>query len=86
MNQTTEETEKRNRMREYFSQLRANPPSPESLDSLKTYCLEIWSLMREGLDDLALMEGLHFETDGLKAKIKFADKKMYEISINPVKE
>lgn len=70
-------------MKDYFS--RFVPGNPGTLEGIKTHMMEIWSLMRHGLDDLALTEDLHYEGDALKVKIKFADKKLYEIRIKEVK-
>ena len=51
-----------------------------------THMLELFTLMRDGLGDLALLESANYDVDGLKARLKFADRKTYEITIKEVRE
>jgi hypothetical protein len=45
--------------------------------------MELFTLMKDGLSDLALLEGLNYGPESLIAKVKFADGKTYVVEIKP---
>lgn len=76
-----------NQVRDYLYALQNGSYQPKTeFEKLKTHMMEMLMLMKEGLGDLALTEDTHFEAGGLKTRIKFADKKTYEIKITEVSE
>lgn len=69
-------------IRDYFKGLKEGS-SDSSSD--KTHLMEIYTLMRSGLDDLALSIDLAYGENSLVGRIKFADGKTYEIEVYEVR-
>jgi hypothetical protein len=67
-----------NQMRNYLESLRGSDVPRD-----KTHMMELFTLMKDGLSDLALLEGLNYDSGSLIAKVKFADGKTYVVEIRP---
>lgn len=70
-------------MREYLKDVKegktAIPPE-------QTHMMELMTLMRAGLDELAVVDSIHYLADALTGIVKFADGKYYRITISEEKE
>jgi len=76
-------------MNSYLTQIRNYLKSIElgqtNAHTGQTHMMELFTLMKSGLDDLGKIEGLNYTHNSLVATVKFADKKLYEIVIKEVK-
>lgn len=72
-----------NQIREHLKEMQAGRIVPAQG---VTHLLELFTLMKTGLEDLGVFSDTHYTADSLRTRVRFADGKMYSIEYREIRE